>query len=160
MPFTDTTGQQWNVAVTCATAKRLWSLLKLDLGDVPKVFAILGGPQAELVDFLYAVVKPQADASGITDEQFAERLDGDVLTAAIEAFQEAFTDFCPSRQRTIWNELLTVAARVADRTMTATENEVKAAIGDGTIERLMEKALTSSVPSTASEAPSASAPTP
>ena len=45
------------------------------------------------VDLLQVTVKPQADAAGISDEQFAEALGGDALDAAAESLMSECIDF-------------------------------------------------------------------
>ena len=52
------------------------------------------------VDLLYVVCLPDADKRGVADVEFAERLEGDALYAASEAFLEALADFFQKLRRT------------------------------------------------------------
>ncbi len=100
MQFTDATGEVWPVEVNGGTIKRAASLLQVDLGRP------LEGPEGELpfitrfdtdivfkVDMLYVVCLPQIQERGLSDEQFAERLEGDALYAASEAFWGSLANF-------------------------------------------------------------------
>ena len=70
--FTDNTGRTWTLSVTVGTIKRVRALCNVDLAGVisiesgaqPKVDLLerLGSDPVLLVDVLYAVCKPEADA--------------------------------------------------------------------------------------------------
>jgi hypothetical protein len=95
--FTDTAGRTWTLALTIDAAKRVKSLLdvnllELEAGD-PPLLTRLGTDVILLCDVIFALVKPQADAAGVTDEQFAAALGGDVVLAAQTAFYEELVDF-------------------------------------------------------------------
>ncbi len=48
-----------------------------------------------LADVLYCLVKDEADARQVSDEDFGRALAGDAITAAAEAFVEELIDFFP-----------------------------------------------------------------
>ena len=83
--FTDNTGRTWTLSVTVGTIKRVRALCNVDLAGVisiesgaqPKVDLLerLGSDPVLLVDVLYAVCKPEADAKGVTDEEFGQAMD-------------------------------------------------------------------------------------
>jgi len=96
--FKDAGGQTWNVEVTGGTIKRLLdSPLKLDLGKpldgTPPLLTRFDSDIAFKVDVIYLVCQPQADERNVSDLQFADRLAGDVLADANNAFLEAWADF-------------------------------------------------------------------
>ncbi len=119
--FTDANGTLWSVAISIAAVKRVRELTEVDLG---KFFG--RGPEAErtreqlsdlvtVANVLFAIVKPQADAKGITDEQFGEALVGDVIGQASEALIEGLLSFQPSREgRAALRQLLAAQKRVAE----------------------------------------------
>ena len=83
--FKDKSGRSWDCTLSIAALKRIKTMLDVDLLDL-----LAGGSVAEGVkrvilspqsacDVLYVAVKPQADAAGLTDEQFGELLAGHVL---------------------------------------------------------------------------------
>ena len=102
--FTDATNRQWEIALTIGSAKRVKSLLGIDLlqpesGD-PPLLTRLGTDEMLLCDIIYCLVKPQADAAGIRDEEFGELLGGEVILAAQTALYEELIDFFQQRGRT------------------------------------------------------------
>jgi arsenate reductase-like glutaredoxin family protein len=77
--------------------KRLKGLLNVDLlalaeGD-PPLLTRLAMDVILLCDVIFALVKPQADELGVTDEQFAAALGGDAILSAQKAFYEEMADF-------------------------------------------------------------------
>lgn len=83
--------------MTIDSVKRVKELLHIDLtepekGD-PPLLTRLGTEMILLCDMLYVMVKPQADALGVTGEQFAAALDGAAAFNAQNAFYEEFVDF-------------------------------------------------------------------
>lgn len=95
--FADSEGRKWNLSLTIAAAKRVRgllgvNLLDLDQGD-PPLLTRLGTDVMLLVDVVFCLVKPQADAEGISDEQFGAALGGEAVLAAQTAFYEELVDF-------------------------------------------------------------------
>lgn len=101
--FRDTKGREWQVEVNASTVKRVKTLLGVLLTDAVdnkcELFARLHDDMGLIVDVLYALCKPQADAAGVTDEQFGEGFAGDVLTAGHEALIAELNDFFPNAQQ-------------------------------------------------------------
>lgn len=101
--FQDNKNQEWQIALTYASVKRVKDLLDIDLtkameGD-PPMFRVVQEDLLLLCNILYVVCKPQADAKGITDEQFGELL-GDVqIFAASNAFYAEWVGFFRNLQR-------------------------------------------------------------
>lgn len=157
--FTDTTRHKWAVDVTVATVKRVKAQLDgLDLLGVadPKsdLYRRLAFDPSFMCDVLYVVVRPEADAAGVSDEQFAGRLSGEVLDAATAALLNAIADFFPKGQR----DLLRKAAGKIDQAVTLAGTRAAAAIDAMDPQRMLDDALSASA--TSSPAPSASTPAP
>ena len=130
--FRDAKGDVWNVVVNGGTVKRALDLLKVDIGDP------LAGKLPTLtrfdtdiafkVDLLFVVCLPEADGRGVSDVEFAERLEGDALYAASEAFLEALADFFQKLRRTHvvraierQREIVVRGVEMADRTIASNE---------------------------------------
>lgn len=102
--FADTTGRAWQLALTIGAVKRVQGLLPgvnladLTAGDPPLITRLDTDP-IFLADVVYALVKPQADTAGLTDEQFAALMGGDALNAAREALKGELVDFFRSLRR-------------------------------------------------------------
>jgi hypothetical protein len=95
--FTDSAGRTWTIALTIDAAKRVKSLLgvnllELEAGD-PPLLTRLGTDVILLCDVIFALVRPQADAAGVSDEQFAAALGGEAILAAQTAFYGELVDF-------------------------------------------------------------------
>ncbi len=98
--FKDNAGRDWTVAVNVATVKRLRDLLDVDLMKVVEGDLIerLYSDPVLLVDVLYVLCKPQADAAGIASEQFGEAMGGDAIELATAALIDGIIDFFPNRR--------------------------------------------------------------
>lgn len=95
--FTDNAGRTWTVALNIGAVKRVKGLLSVDLlamlkGD-PPLITQLGTDVVLLCDVIFAILKPQADEAGVTDEQFGAALSGDAILSARRAFYEELADF-------------------------------------------------------------------
>ena len=108
--FTDTAGRKWELSLTIGAAKRVKGLLAVDLldlaGGTPPLITRLHTDTMLLVDVIFAVLKPAADAAGVTDEQFGEALGGDAAWNAYQAFTAEIEDFFrqfhrPDLERTV-----------------------------------------------------------
>jgi len=118
--FNDKDGRVFNLSVDIASVKRVRSLIGVDLlkvneGDPPLVMR-LGTDPILLVDTIYALIKPELDAQGISDEQFGANLGGDGYSNAEQAFWDDLADFFRGLRR---NDLVSLLAKseVAIRTM-------------------------------------------
>ena len=83
--FRDKTGRSWDCTLSIAALKRIKATLAVDLLDLLAGGAVAEGVKRVILspqsacDVLYVAVKPQADAAGLTDEQFGELLAGQTL---------------------------------------------------------------------------------
>jgi hypothetical protein len=100
MTFTDREGRKWCLALTVGTVRRVQSLTGINLGALDqKMFDSLATDWAKLVDVICAVVRPQLEEHGLSDEDFAESLGGDELHEATEALLAALVDFSHPKRR-------------------------------------------------------------
>jgi len=95
--FKDASGREWRLAITIGAIKRVRTLLGIDLlalheGD-PSPYSRLHLDPMTLVDVVYVLVKPQADADSVSDEQFGEAMTGEAVLAAYTGFMEELIDF-------------------------------------------------------------------
>lgn len=94
--FKDTKDREWEVDITIGTTIRL----KSEGADFHSLvenrcakFLALAEDDIGLAGWLWAIVKPQATASGVSEEDFYEALSGETLHAAWEVFASATADF-------------------------------------------------------------------
>jgi hypothetical protein len=59
-----------------------------------------------LCDVLFAVCRPQAEAAGVTDEDFGRAMAGDAIEAATTALLEDLADFFPGTKRRVLHKVL------------------------------------------------------
>ena len=103
--FTTTKGQEFRVKVTIPKIKRIRDELDIDLGKLDQFFEV-AADISTFVDCLYLMCEKQCDKLGWSGEQFGESLTGDAIEEAWKAFEKAFLNFYPSRQRKTFAALL------------------------------------------------------
>jgi hypothetical protein len=141
--FKDKTGRMWEVAVDVGAAKRLRDLAGVDLGDIlakeNKLIERLRLEPILLVDALYAICKPQADAAAppISDEDFGRSMDGEALDGAILALFEELVSFFPSPTR----QVLGAVVKRMKSLETLTTQAAQAVARDKTIEAPLRRAI-------------------
>jgi hypothetical protein len=90
-----------------------------------------------LCDILFCLVKPEADAKGITDEDFGRALAGDALGAATDALLGEIADFFPKGRREILQRILAKLTALQDKAT----NLALLKLDDPELDRQMEAAL-------------------
>jgi hypothetical protein len=144
--FTDTAGRIWKLEINVSTVRRVRGLVKVDLvGLVEDGLAPLNKLLTDAValcDVLYAIVQPQAEERGVTDEQFGSALAGDVLGNAADEFVEELIDFFHEPQRdalrTVWTKAKEVQAKIVEQATTAIDQ-----IDSGQLAKTLTASLTS-----------------
>jgi hypothetical protein len=132
--FKDTQGRDWPVAVNTATVKRVRDLAGVNLlkivesgPDGRNLLSDLLDDPVRLVDVLYVVCKPDADARGVTDEQFGGAMSGDAIDAGFTALTEDLADFFPQpRHRQALRSLLTKVRETGELLMRDAAEAVEA----------------------------------
>ena len=124
--FTDNAGRTWTVQVNVAAIKRVRGLLGVDLyklvDDGFQALAKLVSDPVQLADVIYCLVKDEADAKQVTDEEFGRALAGDAITLAADSFVEELIDFFPdARARAGLRKVIDAGKKVRDRLLTHAE---------------------------------------
>jgi peptide subunit release factor RF-3 len=113
--------------VDVGAVKRVRSALGVDLmqvaekkdaegGREPGVLERLASDPVLLVDVIYVLCRDQANALGVTDEDFGAAMAGDAIEHAVKAMLGAIVDFFPNpRERAALKRLLEAADQEADR---------------------------------------------
>jgi hypothetical protein len=102
--FTDSTGQEWDLAVTwgtCLEHKRRTGHQLTDFVDPKSEFyQSLAGDLVYQIEFVLTVLDEQLKAHGITDEQFLARIrSGDDVAAVMGCVRVALANFSRSASR-------------------------------------------------------------
>jgi len=125
--FKDSAGRYWAVRVDVGAVKRVRAALGVDLmqvaerknaegGREPGVLERLASDPVLLVDVIYVLCRDQAEAQGVSDENFGATMAGDALDGAVKAMLGALVDFFPNpRERAALKRLLQAADQEADR---------------------------------------------
>ena len=106
--FTDNAARAWTIQVNVDALKRVKSLLDVDLMEAVdgKLLERLLDEPVLLCDVIYALCKPQADAAGVSDEDFGRAMAGDAIDLATQALLEELVDFFPQRRRALLTKVL------------------------------------------------------
>ena len=106
--FKDNADRTWTVTVNVDSIKRVRSLLNIDLMEAVegKLIERLIGDPILLCDVIYCVCKEDADAKGITDEEFGRSMAGDAIELATTALLEELVDFFPQGKRQLLRKAL------------------------------------------------------
>jgi len=101
--FTDNNGHHWDVTINVHAVKRVRALVDVDLMRVLDggLLERLVGDPVLLCDVIYALVKPEADAREISDEDFGRAMAGDAIDRATQALLEELVDFFPEGRRKV-----------------------------------------------------------
>lgn len=138
--FTDNGGRTWTVSITVNAIKRVRGLLDVDLLEVVggKLIDRLITDPVLLCDIVYAVCKPEADAQGVSDEDFGKAMAGDAIEHATTALLEELVSFSPSpRDRANLKKVLETTQRVMDKARDLIEQKIES----GELDRIAEEAL-------------------
>jgi hypothetical protein len=147
--FADNAVRTWAIAVNVATIKRVKDLLQVNLLEIAdpkgKLLEKIVDDPVLLCDILFCLIKPEADAKGISDEDFGRSLAGDVLGAATDALLAEIADFFPKGRREIMQRILAKLTALQDKATSLAlmklddpeldrqmEEELKAALDEAT----------------------------
>ena len=131
--FRDNEGRTWTVDLTIGAANRVRTLLGVDLlaltDGEPRLIDRLTNDLALQIDVVFALIRPQVEAAGLTDEQWAASMGGEAAAKAIAVFWEELLDFFHPLRPAM--EMLARAARQA----VEARQQLAAAIGAAVLDR-------------------------
>ena len=138
--FTDNAERTWTVEVNVAAIKRVKSLLDVNLLEALEgdLLDELAHDMVLLCDVIYALCKPEADAIGITDEQFGQAMAGDAIDFATTALLEELVEFFPLAKRRVLTKALAKMRNVDEKAIAYAE----AKLDDPELDRKIDDALT------------------
>ena len=101
--FTDSKGRVWSVTVNVGALKRCVDLAGIDLADTVEgdLFDRLALDPILLCNTLAAICRPEMQRLGVSDEDFAEGLAGDVIDLAAAALVDAIVYFFGSSAESV-----------------------------------------------------------
>jgi len=139
--FTDSAGRTWTVSLTLDSVKRVRdllgvNLLELDQGE-PPLLTRLGTDVILLCDVIFAILKPQADAAGVSDAEFGAALGGEVIMAAQKAFYEELVGFFRQLGRGDLARAVEAQQRMILLAVAAVERRIEGVDVEGEIEKTL-----------------------
>lgn len=156
--FADNAGRTWTISLTIDAAKRVKGLLDVNLLELeagePALLTRLGTDVILLCDVIYVLVKPQADAAGVSDEQFGAALGGDAILAAQTAFYEELADFFPRLGRNHVAKAVTAQRRIIDLAVARIETQIDRLDLDAVLESTLGESSTN-LPASSESTPAA-----
>lgn len=123
--FTDGKGRTWTCRVDTAALRRIRDSLGFNLAGEEAMQKLQDDPVL-LVDTIFAVILPQAQAANVTGMDFGESLEKDVIDDATLALLEGLADYFPTRRRLI----LEAAIETTKKTITDVTPKVEEMVGD------------------------------
>ena len=128
--FTGNDGHEWGISLNSWTAREVKKATGVDLLDLETLTAKLADAYV-LVDVLWVMVRKEAEAAGIADEEFGRSLAGDAIEAATAAMLEEIIDFFPQPRRPVLRKALEKANLLTEEmTRAATEAMDRLTLGD------------------------------
>jgi hypothetical protein len=139
--FADTAGRTWTVAINVDAIKRVRGLVDVNLLEIVdgKLLERLVADPILLCDTVYAVCKPQADAAGVSDEDFGRSMGGDSIDLATTALLEELVGFFPSGRRAVLAKALTKLWAFESKALLA----ASARLDDPRLDERLERELSS-----------------
>ena len=117
--FKDATGEKWKLRFTIGTIRKVKDDTDINIGlwldDDMKVGREVMLDPLKMFLVLYSLCEEQCKERELSEEQFAERFNGDAVGDAREALWKAFLDFCPSQQKQILTDLQAKTEKVRDK---------------------------------------------
>ncbi len=141
--FQDNNGRTWTITVNVDAIKRVRSLLDVNLLDVVdgKLLERIVSDPVLLCDVIYCLVKPDADARQVTDEDFGRAMAGDAIDHATTALLEELVDFFPGPKRRVLAKALAKLKALEARALQVAETR----LDDPELEAQIEAALNESI---------------
>jgi hypothetical protein len=102
--FRTSDGVEWQVAVNVGTVKRVRDLTSVNLLDLVgnhHSISELFSDDVRFAEVLCAVVRPQLEAAGKSDDQFFAAINGDVIETAAEALLAEVVNFFQEPRRSL-----------------------------------------------------------
>lgn len=140
--FTDGTGREWSLVFTVGNARTIKQRLKLDFVNVWDGVALnaVGSDQEKLVSVLWHLCQGQAAERSITEEQFLDLFNGDVIDAAGRALEEAIVLFCQPAKRPALRAALGQSQKAMEKLGLTAEEKIQSEKFTMVVEKELTKA--------------------
>jgi hypothetical protein len=142
--FTDFANHEWQVVITCDTEIQLSRRLDVHLSDcIATKFESVATWISKSIDFvpiLFITVERQIDKLGLSERDFAERLLGDVLEQAKNAWLDALCDFFSDPiARKLCREVVTKSRQLTSMNRQVIDKQIDAEIASLSLDELSKE---------------------
>jgi len=137
--FKDTKDRPWEITINVSAIKRVRDVLHVDLLQVLDGGLVekLSTDPVLLCDVIFVLIKPQADAKNVSDEEFGAALGGDAIDEATTALLEELVNFSRRSKREALRRLLQKINQLDEKA----SERVIAEIDSGRLDRMLEAEL-------------------
>jgi hypothetical protein len=129
MDWTDEAGAEWSIKIDCPTLLEVKKRHGMNLADVSlkagTAWETLSSDPGILYEVIWTLSRKQAEARGVTAEDFAEAFCGDAMERAASALWETVANFSPAPKRSMLRSLSRQGTEIARR-----QREALEAVGD------------------------------
>jgi hypothetical protein len=124
--FTDTEGREWFLRINCDNTTEILETCGVDLSlpKLDKAYEAMADTK-KLVQVLWILVEKQAESQEVAPKDFAGGLDGDAISDAMEALDEAIVNFTPRRTRSVMRKTINTLAKLHKDAMVQAEKTVE-----------------------------------
>lgn len=123
--FKDLAGREWNLNINIGAMRRA-KTQNIDLSMPVNQLREFVMDDVFMVDAIWAVIQPDADAKGISKEQFESAIDGKAIESARDALWVALEEYYPDPKAQMLRAALnSVAAETANAMRTLNSADLK-----------------------------------
>lgn len=155
--FTDNLGRSWTITIDVSAIKRVRSLLDVNILDVAGgdlLQRVIEDPVL-LCDVIYCLVKPDADAREVSDEDFGRSMAGDAIELATTAFLEELADFFPRDRRDLLRKGMSKIQETKMKLITAAEARLDSPELEERLQEMIAGSLSGNSPESSESTPPA-----
>ena len=150
--FVDKNGKSWDIELNIGTARKIKSRCNLDIENIITVdkqnnpqdvsaLERLAMDSILLFDVIFVLCENQIKADGITEEDFAELFNGEVIEAATDALVEEIINFSRPAKRKVLTRLWAIGKNFSKKA----GEKMQQTLDSPEFEKEVEKVLTQSL---------------
>ena len=122
--FYDGNNRKWLLNIKISSCKVVMEATNIDIATFPECINQL----ADIFVFskiLWLLIKGQAEKANVTEEDFYDSLDGEVVDKAFQAFLEEIVNFSPPQKRELLRKLIKKAMEHSETQMKIVEAQIE-----------------------------------
>lgn len=139
----DTEGREWSFRFTGLTVRDLAAATGLDtksLTGPQSLIVKIGECESTLYRVLWITIRPQAEARGLTEDQWFACLDDNAIQSATEEWLEAYVNFSPPARRAVLAKTIQAIRQAREKETEVLMNLVQSGQMDEIVQSNVQKA--------------------